>query len=89
MNKRLEIISDLNKRMINNFENINDLLPLIYDNLSTAEEKQISLSSFEKCMATIYSLLLEYIQKAMNFKEEKLTLEWLKSNVSDDNSYVL
>ena len=89
MNKRLEIISDLNKRMINNFENINDLLPLIYDDLSTAQEKQISLSSFEKCIATIYSLLLEYAQKAMGLKEEKFTLEWLKSNISDDNSYIL
>ena len=89
MKKRLEIISDLNKKMINNFENINDLLPLIYDNLSTAEEKQISFSSFEKCMATIYSLLLEYSKKAMDLKEEKFTLEWLKSNISDDNSYIL
>lgn len=89
MKKRLEIISDLNEKMINNFQNINDLLPLIYDDLLTTEKKQISLSSFEKCMATIYNLLLEYSKKAMDLKEEKFTLDWLESNISDDNSYIL
>lgn len=89
MKKRLEIISDLNEKMIDNFQNINDLLPLIYNDLLTAEEKRISLSSFEKYMATIYNLLLEYSKKAMDLKEEKFRLEWLKSNISDDNSYIL
>lgn len=89
MKKRLEIISDLNEKMINNFQNINDLLPLIHDDLLTTEKKQISLSSFEKYMATIYNLLLEYSKKAMDLKEEKFTLDWLESNISDDNSYIL
>lgn len=89
LEQKLKIVSNLNDRMIDNFKNINDLLPLICNNLSTTEEKQISLSSFEKCMAEIYDLLLEYTVKVMSLKDKKLTLEWLESNIPDDNSYIL
>ena len=90
MEERLKTVSDLNDKMINNFKNINDLLSLI-DNASVdnnTDKKQVEYS-FEKCMITIYNLLLEYATKVMDLKDGKFTLEWLKSNISDDNSYIL
>lgn len=89
MKKRLEIISNLNDKMINNFRDVGDLLPLIQDNSLTIEEKQKQMLLFEKCMIKTYSLLLEYAKEIMDLKDEKFTLEWLKANVSDDNSYIL
>lgn len=89
MRERLEIVSNLNKKMINNFKNINELIPIIYDDLETNEEKQIAFQSFEKCIYKIHGLLVEYASKVMNLEDNKFTLEWLESNISDDNSYIL
>lgn len=89
MQTRLQIVKSLNTKMINNFQEINDLAPIIYDELATAKKKEIAFNSFENKIAIIYDILLEYATKIMNLQNDKFTLEWLKANTSDDNSYIL
>lgn len=89
MERRFELISGLNKKMVSNFKEINELIPVIYDNFATNEEKQNTFNSFEKYMYSIYDLLVEYASKTMNLEDNKFSLEWLESNISDDNSYIL
>lgn len=89
MKRRLELVSNLNKKMIDNFKDINELIPVIYDNFATNEKKENTFKSFEQCMYKIYELLVEYTSKTMDLEDDKFDLKWLESNTSDDNSYIL
>ena len=89
MNKRFEIVNDLNDRMINNFDKINALMPYIYDMIGTKEEKEACFNSFKGCMKKMHELLVEYATKTMGLEENKFTLEWLENHTTDDNSHIL
>lgn len=89
MQKRLEIVKELNDKMIDNFTEINNLIPRIYDILPTAKEQEVTHKTFENKIYTMYDILIEYAIKVMDLKDDKFTTEWLNSNLSDDNSYIL
>ena len=87
MKQRLEIVSALNTRMIENFKHINKLMLLL--DRDSDKYKESHQESFKSCMNNIYSILLEYFFQVMNLTDTTITSEWLNSHISNDNSYIL
>ena len=89
MQKRYDVVEGLNLRMVNNFKRINAIMADMYDETPTEETKKKCESDFVGCMKSMYDILMEYFKSVMVLEKDVLTLEWLKNNISDDNSYIL
>lgn len=89
MQERLEIIRNLNNKMVSNFKSITNLYPVLYDKTLTIKEKKKECNLFREYVFTIYEILLEYMISIYNMENAIFEEEWLKKHISDDNSHIL
>lgn len=89
MRERYRVVENLNVKMIDNFCKINELMKKIYDESPTDDELIAYKSNFILCIKSVYEILMQYFKTVMDLESDVITLEWLKNNISDDNSYIL
>lgn len=89
MKKRCDVVKGLNSRMVNNFKRINTTMVNMDNKTLTEETRKKCEVDFIKSMKSMYDILIEYFKLIMGLKEDVITLDWLKKNISNDNSYIL